>query len=130
MDPKEMGTPRSGGMGMPPMMQQMMQKMMAGMQEFNLVAMCQAMMTSVSKAAEMAAYATPEIRTLFEEWAQSVETEILDALKARGPVDLNKLAAQLKVSPDSTLYFPGKLVRKGKATISGIQATAGAGGDA
>jgi hypothetical protein len=29
--------------------------------------MCQTMMTSVSKSAEMAAYATPEVRTLFEE---------------------------------------------------------------
>lgn len=128
MDSKEMRPPTSGGMGMPPMMQQMMQKMMAGMQEFDPMAMCQAMMTSVSKSAEMAAYATPEVRTLFEEWAQSVEAEIQNALKARGQVDLNQLAAQLKVSPESTLYFLGKLVREGKATISGIQARSGARG--
>ncbi len=128
MDPKEIGAPGPGGVGMPTMMQQMMQKMMAGMQEFNPMAMCQAMMTSVSKSAEMAAYATPEVRTLFEEWAQSVEAEILEALKARGQVDLNQLAAQLKVSPESTLYFLGKLVRDGKATISGIRATGATGG--
>jgi len=126
MDPNEMRPPTSGGMGMPPMMQQMM----GGMKDFNPMAMCQAMMTSVSKSAEMAAYATPEVRTLFEEWAQSVEAEILNALKARGQVDLNQLAAQLKISPESALYFLGKLVREGKATISGIQATAGAGGNA
>lgn len=29
--------------------------------------MCQAMLTSVSKSAEMVAYATPEVRTVFEE---------------------------------------------------------------
>lgn len=123
MDPKEMKPPTPGGMGMPPMMQEMMQKMMGGMKEFNPMAMCQAMMTSVSRSAEMAAYATLEVRTLFEEWARSVEEEVLSILKTRGQVDLNQLAAQLKVNPESALYFLGKLVREGKATISGIQAT-------
>jgi hypothetical protein len=122
MDPKEMKPPMEG-MGMPPMMQQMMQKMMAGMQEFNPMAMCQAMLTSVSKSAEMAAYATPEVRTLFEEWARSVEEEVLTILKAQGQMDLNQLAARLKVNPDSALYFLGNLIRDGKATISGIKAT-------
>ena len=51
----------------------MMQGMMGSTGDFNPAAMCQAMMTSVGKAAEMAAYATPEVRTLFEEWARSVE---------------------------------------------------------
>ncbi len=123
MDPKDMKPPTSGGMGMPPMMQEMMQKMMGGMKEFNPMAMCQAMMTSVSRSAEMAAYATPEVRTLFEEWARSVEEEVLGILKARGLADLNQLAAQLKVNPESALYFLGKLVREGKATISEIKAT-------
>jgi hypothetical protein len=116
------------GMGMPPMMQEMMQKMMGGMKEFNPMAMCQAMLTSVSKAAEMAAYATPEVRTLFDEWAQSVETEVLTRLRSRGTLDLAALAADLKISPESALYFLGKLVRDGKATISGIQATGTTGG--
>jgi predicted ArsR family transcriptional regulator len=83
------------------------------------------MMTSVGKAAEMAAYATPEVRTLFEEWARSVEEEVLAALKARGPLDLATLAGALKVSPESVLHFLGKLVRDGKATIAGIRATGG-----
>ncbi len=131
MDPKGskgMKPPWAEGMGMPPMMQEMMQKMMAGMQEFNPMAMCQAMMSSVGKAAEMAAYATPEVRTLFEEWARSVEEEILAALKARGQMDLTQLAAQLKISPESALYFLGKLVREGKVTIAAIRATGTAGG--
>jgi hypothetical protein len=122
MDPKEMRPP-TGGMGMPPMMQEMMQKMMGGMKEFNPMAMCQAMMSSVSKSAEMAAYATPEVRTLFEEWTRSVEEEVLTILKAQGQMDLNQLAARLKVNPESALYFLAKLVRDGKVTISGIRAT-------
>lgn len=118
------------GMGMPPMMQELMQKMMAGMKDFNPMAMCQAMMTSVSKSAELAAYATPEVRGLFEEWARSVEEEVEAALREAGQLDLDQLAARLKVSQESALYFLGRLVREGKASISGITATgksAGAG---
>lgn len=126
MDPKEMTPPTPGGMGMPPMMQEMMQKMMGGMKEFNPMAMCQAMMTSVSKSAEMAAYATPEVRTLFEEWAQSVGAEVLTVLKARGRANLAELAASLKISPEAALFFVGRLVREGKASISGIEAADGA----
>ncbi len=123
MDSKGTKAPMPEGMGLPPMMQQMMEKMTAGMQELNPMAMCQAMMTSVGKAAEMAAYATPEVRILFEEWARSVEDEMLAVLKARGPLDLAGLAGGMKISPESALHFLGRLVREGKATISGIQAT-------
>ena len=111
------------GMGMPPMMQQMMQKMMGGMKDFNPMAMCQAMVTSVATSAEMAAYATPEVRGLFEEWSTTVGEEIVAALKAQGETDLNQLSAQLKISPESVLYFLGKLVREGRASISHISAT-------
>lgn len=128
MDPKGMRPPMPEGMGMPPMMQEMMQKMMGGMKDFNPMAMCQAMLASVSKSAEMAAYATPELRTLFEEWARSVEDEVLALLKKRGRVDLPELAGELRISPESVLYILGKLVREGKATISGIHATGAPGG--
>jgi hypothetical protein len=118
MESKGTKSPMPEGMGLPPGMQ----KMMAEMEEFNPMAMCQAMMTSVGKAAEMAAYATPEVRTLFEEWARSVEEEVLAVLKARGPLDLDGLAGALKISPESALHFLGKLVREGKATVSAIRA--------
>lgn len=127
MDSQGVKPPMSEGMGMPPMMQQMMQKMMEGMKDFNPMAMCQAMIASVGKAAEMAAYATPEVRTLFEEWARSVEDEILTILRAGSPLSLDQLAAQLKVSPQSTLSFLGKLVREGKVVISEVRATGKAG---
>ncbi len=123
MDPKEMRPPASGGMGMPPMMQEMMQKMMGGTKDFNPMAMCQAMMTSVSRSAELAAYATPEVRTLFEEWGQEVEREMMDLLTRRGPISLEALAAALKISQTSALIFLGKLVQQGKATIGDIRPT-------
>ncbi len=110
------------GEGMPAMMRQMMEKMGGG-GDFNPAAMCQAMMSSVGKSAELAAYATPEVRTLFEEWARSVQDEVLATLRSRGPVDLAALAAALKISPESALFFLGKLVREGKAAIGEIRAT-------
>lgn len=116
MDPK--GTMPGG---MPATMRDMMGK--AGSGGFDPAAMCQAMMTSVGKAAEMASYATPEVRTLFEEWARTVEEEVLGALRARGPLELDALASALKISPASALLFLGKLVREGKATIGSIRAT-------
>jgi hypothetical protein len=116
MDPK---APMPGGM--PAMMREMMGK--AGGGDMNPAAMCQAMMTSVGKAAELASYATPEVRTLFEEWARSVEEEVLAALRSRGPLDLDALAVTLKISPASALFFLGKLVRDGKAAIGSIRAT-------
>jgi hypothetical protein len=122
MDPKGMKPPVPEGMRMPPMMQQMMGRMTAGMQESS-PAMCRAMMTSPTVPAEMAGYAAPEVRTLFEEWASSVENEMLAVLKARGPLDLAGLAAALKISPESASHFLAKLVREGKATISGTQAS-------
>ena len=122
MDPKNAMPP---GEGMPSMMRKMMEKMGGGGSDFSPAAMCQAMMTSVGKSAELAAYATPEVRTLFEEWARSVQDEVLDTLKSRGPLDLAALAGALKISPESALFFLGKLVREGKVTITGISASGG-----
>ena len=123
MDPKGSKPPMPEGMGMPSMMQEMMQKMMGGMKEFNPMAMCQAMLTSVSKSAEMAAYATPEVRALFEEWGGEVEREMLALLTRRGPLSLEALAGELKISQASALSFLGKLVQQGKATIGEVRAT-------
>ena len=120
MEPKGTMPP---GEGMPAMMRQVMEKMGGGGGDFNPAAMCQAMMNSVGKSAELAAYATPEVRTLFEEWAGSVQEEVLTTLKTRGPLDLSALGAALKISPESALFFLGKLVREGKATIGAIRAT-------
>ncbi len=115
--------PPAGGMGMPSMMAETMQKMMGGTKDVSPMAMCQAMCSSVAKSAEMAAYATPEVRGLFEEWAASVEAEVLRVIRSRGPMDLATLARELRIGPESALYFLGKLVRDGKVTIGEIQVT-------
>jgi hypothetical protein len=117
MDPNQTKNATPEGMAMPAMMQKMMGP------DFNPAVMCQTMMTAVGKAAEMAAYATPEVRTLFEEWAHSVEGEVLATVRQQGPMDLAALGAALRVSPDGVFFFLGKLIRDGKLTIAGICAT-------
>jgi len=47
--------------------QEMMKEKMAGA-GFNPSEMCRQMTSSVTKAAEMGSYATPEVRALFEDW--------------------------------------------------------------
>jgi hypothetical protein len=110
------------GVGMPPMMRQMMGKMTAAMQESGPMAMCWAMMNSAEGRQDRASDASPELRVLFEEWARNVEDEVLSILRARGPLDLADLAAALKISPEGARHFLDKLVREGKATFSGARA--------
>ena len=108
------------------MMQQMKEGMGAGMREFGPMAMCRAMMPAFEEPADVAADATPEVRALFEEWVRGVEDEMLSVLRTRGPLEVADLAAALKISPESALHFLGKLVREGKATLSGTRASAAA----
>ena len=44
------------------------------------------------------------------------------APKIAGSVGNNPNATAMRLSPEATLYFLGKLVRDGKATITGIEA--------
>lgn len=120
---KEAKPPREGT-GVPSMMKEMMRKM-GGTGELSPAAMCRAMMTPEGSAADMGELATPEVRTLFQAWARSVEDEVLAALKTKGPLDLVTLAGAAKITPENALYFVGKLIREGKATIGSIQATGG-----
>ena len=86
-----------------------MPKMTGGGKDFNLMAMCQAMCTSVSKSTEMAAFATPEVRGLFAKWAGSVEAEVLRVLKAHESMDLASLTREVRIGPECVLYFLGCL---------------------
>ena len=125
MDAEGMKPPPEG-MGMSPMMRQMMERMMAGGPESGLMDCCRAMMTSSEASADLSADTAPEVRALFEEWVRGVEDEMLAVLRARGPLDVADLAAALKISPESALHFLGKLVREGKATLAGTRASGAA----
>jgi len=106
-----------GGVG--PM--QMMQKMMAQMGQGGMdpAKMCKMMTTSVTQAAEIATYATPELRALFDDWVRQVREELVAkvALSPEG-LDLDALAAQMDLNADSVAFLVGTLAREGKFRVT------------
>lgn len=85
---------------------------------FNPMEMCRGMIGSVTKSAEIASYATPELRGLFEEWLGQIEVEILDFLKGRDTASPEDVANHFKLSKDSAIFLLSKLAREGKIRIS------------
>ncbi|MCX6567186.1 MAG: hypothetical protein NTW38_12340 [Candidatus Aminicenantes bacterium] len=117
---KDMMTRMAGG-GMegsrPNPMMRMMGFMMGGKGEageFNPMEMCKKMMTTMDQSREAAVFATPEIRTLFEEWARQMDEELLGLLDEDAPSDLDQLATRLKISKESLIFFLARLAQKGE----------------
>ena len=80
----------------------------------------QQMAGAITESASMASFATPEVRGLFEEWAKAVEEEIVGLLKDKGTSEPSEIAAKLKISEESALFFIGKMAREKKVKITGI----------
>jgi hypothetical protein len=113
--------PMMGGSGM----MGMMEKMMGNgdkKDDFNPMDMCKEMMSNVKKSNDLATFATPEVRQLFEEWVQQVDEEVLALVKSEKAISPEKIAEKLKISKESVLYFLTRLAQKGKISlnISGI----------
>ncbi|MCX7710229.1 MAG: hypothetical protein N2484_10330 [Clostridia bacterium] len=134
MMPKMMGMmmggsePGAGGNMMGSMMKSMMgggspmMSMMGGKEEvgekgFNPMDMCKKMMSTISQSSEIATFATPEVRQMFEEWVQQVDEEILNYVNDSGSIDPEQIAAHLKISKNSVIYFLSRLAQKGKLSI-------------
>ena len=83
--------------------------------------MGQQMAGAITESASMASFATPEVRGLFEEWARAVEEEIIGLLKDKVTSEPSEIAAKLKISEESALFFIGKLAREKKVKITGIK---------
>ncbi|MCJ7588291.1 MAG: MarR family transcriptional regulator [Candidatus Aminicenantes bacterium] len=117
---KEMMTRMAGGGAgedMPNPMMRMMGFMMGGKEEdggFNPMDMCKKMMATMGQSRETAVFATPEIRTLFEEWARQMDEELLGLLDGGASSDLDQLAARLKISKESLIFFLARLAQKGE----------------
>ncbi len=83
--------------------------------------MGQQMAGAVTESASMVSFATPEVRGLFEEWARAVEEEIIGLLKDKGLSEPSEIAAKLKISEESAVFFIGKMAREKKIKITGIE---------
>jgi hypothetical protein len=76
--------------------------------------MCGKMMSSITKTADLAVSATPEVKQLFEDWIQQIDEEILDFVKKEESIDIDKTAEKFKLSKESVVYFLTRLAQKGK----------------
>ncbi len=110
----------------PKMMRRRMSRMMEGMMSEGdgPMDMCRRMMEGIGEAQKLAAYATPEMRTLFEEWVKGMEASVLEFVKEKGKADPQDIAAYLKISLESAIFLVNKLAREGKLKIGNIEVAA------
>ena len=106
------------GMG-PQMGMDMMKKMMGGgdSESGGPMQMCKDMMSSVKKTASMAAFAIPELQTLFSEWLEDKEKDVLKTIAKTGKHDLANVAKALKLTTESTAYLLARLATEEKLTL-------------
>jgi hypothetical protein len=118
MMPKMMGSMMGGGSPMMNMMKSMHGKDSSSEGQMEMPwDMCKKMMSSISKTSELATFATPEVRQLFEEWAAQIEEEILNYIKESKINEIDKIAEHLKLSRESITYFLTRLAGKGKINL-------------
>lgn len=120
---------------MPKMMQQMMggggmMGMMAGMmggkksdnccdeeEGSNPMDMCKEMMLNLKESRQTAMIATPELQGLFLDWIQHVEEEVLSIISKKKSVDVDAIAAELKLSSESISYLIARLSAAKKVKV-------------
>jgi len=98
----------------------MMQKMMGQMKDEGMkpMQMCKMMTSSVAQAAEMATWATPELRALFDDWAGQVRQELLTQLADLGEdASLEALAEKMNLGPESVEFLVISLAREGRLKL-------------
>ena len=71
----------------------------------------------VTETANMAPFATPEVRSVFEEWAKIVEDEIVVCIKKDLKMRPAAIAEKVKLSEQSVLFFVSKLLREGRLMV-------------
>ncbi len=84
---------------------------------FNPMDMCGKMMASLDRSSGLAALSTPEVQTLFEEWAAQVQDEIVKTINDEEEIGLEALAGKLKISRPSLIYFLARLAQQGKIDL-------------
>ena len=79
--------------------------------------MSKEVLAAINHSYELASYATPELRGLFNEWLGEIELRVIDFVGKRNRVDPRELAARFNLTTKSILFILGKLVREGKINM-------------
>jgi len=96
------------------------------MKDFPVMEMCRQMTEAVQQTSqavqqtnENAAYATPELRELFEDWLEQVENEVLIFLSEKDNASVEELSEKLGITEQSVIFLLSKLTRQGKLNLRG-----------
>ena len=76
--------------------------------------MCQSLVDKVAQSEQLSAITDPEVLTLFEDWFEELEEEVLRLAKTKSALDEEGLAANLGVSRRGAAFLLSKLKRQGK----------------
>ncbi len=89
-----------------------------------MMQMCRIMTDSVTKSADMAGFATDEIRGLFQDWLNQVEAEVLAYLSENGgQIDVAGIAGRLSISEKSARHIVGSLFQRGALDLGQVHGT-------
>lgn len=107
-------------------METSMSPMKMVMKDFPVMEMCKQMTEAVQQTNqtvqqtnENAAYATPELRELFEDWLEQVENEAVALLSKRDDMSVEELSKELGITEQSAIFLLTKLTRQGKLDLRG-----------
>lgn len=79
--------------------------------------MSKEVLAAISHSYELGSYATPELRSMFNDWLGEIELRVKDFVGRRSRVDPRELATHFKLTTESILFILGKLAREGKITM-------------
>lgn len=102
----------------PQMGMEMMKKMMGGSEGGSPMQMCKEMMSSIKKTTSLAAFATPELHVLFNEWLGGKEKDVLNTIAKLKKHDLADIAKALQLTPESTAYLLARMAAQGKLMLT------------
>jgi hypothetical protein len=76
--------------------------------------LCRQIVTTIDEHAELESLANPEIRTLFVDWMEELEHEILDYRKAKDELGTDDLIKRFGISPQGASFLIRKMKQEGK----------------
>lgn len=76
--------------------------------------MCQSLVAKVAQSEQLQAVAAPEVLSLFEDWMEELERELLMLVQRVGRADPAQLADELGLSYSGVNFLITKLVNEGK----------------
>ncbi len=83
----------------------------------NPIEMSKEVLSAINHSYELASYATPELRNLFNDWISEIELLVTAFINRRQQADPQELADHFKLTTESIIFILGKLAKEGKISM-------------